>query len=163
MIRRLEKEDFDIVIKIVNDNWKSVYSGYVAPGLLDDAGCTQRALELKSDFCTNRFMEYVWEQDGQVLALLSIGNTEDSDRPSAFEVWRIYIAPSAQGKGLGRQLIAFAEQKAMQRGYSEVLIWAFCGNVRAIKFYQKCGYKMDKKKYLGSPYDTYGVRLRKRI
>lgn len=163
MIRRLKKEDFDTVIKIVNDNWKSVYSGYVAPELLDDAGCTQRALKLKSDFDANRFLEYVWEKDGQVLALLSIGNTEDTDKPSAFEVWQIYIAPSAQGKGLGGQLIAFAEQEAIQRGYSEVLIWAFSGNVRAIKFYQKCGYKIDKREYLGSPYYTYGIRLMKRI
>ncbi len=163
MIRPLKKEEFDTVIKIVNDNWKSVYAGYISPELLEKSGCAKRATELTTDFNTKRFEDYVWEETGQVLALLSIGNTEDADKPFAFEVWRIYIVPMAQGKGLGGQLLEFAEQKAVQKGFTEVVIWAFQGNIRAIRFYQKNGYQIDKEAYLGSPYYTYGVRLMKKL
>ncbi len=163
MIRPLKKEEFDTVIEIVNDNWKSVYAGYVAPELLEESGCAKRASELITDFNTKRLEEYVWEETGQTLALLSIGNTEDADKPSAFEIWRIYIALIAQGKGIGGQLLAFAEQRAIQKGYVEVVIWAFQENIRAIRFYQKYGYRIDKEVYLGSPYYAHGIRLMKKL
>ncbi|KAI3344571.1 hypothetical protein [Clostridium botulinum] len=42
MIRLLQEKDIEIVCKIVNDNWKSVYAGYVNEELLDDNGCFNR-------------------------------------------------------------------------------------------------------------------------
>ena len=163
MIRRLEERDFDAVTHIVNTNWKSVYTGYVAPDLLSEAGCARRRARLRSDFMERRLDEYVWEENGQVLALLSAGDTADTDRPSAFEVWRLYIAPAVQGRGIGRRLLTFAENLAVQRGYRETLIWAFSGNRGAIAFYQKCGYRIEKEEYLGEPYFAYGTRLLKAI
>ena len=35
MIRELEKKDFEAVCEIVNRSWRTVYSGYVNPLLLD--------------------------------------------------------------------------------------------------------------------------------
>lgn len=39
MIRPLTENDYDIVIDIVNINWKKTYSNYVNPLLLDEDGC----------------------------------------------------------------------------------------------------------------------------
>lgn len=163
MIRPLAESDFDTVISIVNRDWKDVYTGYVNQELLIDAGCQERGQQLRKDFIDHRLSEYVWEESGQVLGLLSMGATADSDRASAFEIWRVYIAVEAQGKGIGRQLLAFAEQIAKANGYTEILIWAFSKNTRAIRFYQKYGYQIDKEEYLDTPYLTYGTRLVKNI
>ena len=84
MIRPLREEDYSAAVAIVNDGWRTVYGEYVNPALLSDAGCRERAVELERDFRSRRLEEYVWEEAGEVLALLSAGDTADRDRPGAF-------------------------------------------------------------------------------
>lgn len=163
MIRPLTYRDFDAAIEIVNTNWKNTYAGYVNPMLLDENGCKERAEELRRDFQSRRLSEYVWEEQGQVLALLSIGGTADIDKKGAFEIWRVYVEPRAQGRKIGGQCLAFAELEAKKRGYPEIIIWAFQKNAKAISFYQKNGYVLDKSEYLGKPYLTTGIRFTKKV
>lgn len=163
MIRTIKNEDFNIICKIVNDNWRELYDGYVNPALLSVEGCKQRGNSLKKDFSSHRLSEYVYEEDGKAIALLSFGNTADKDKAGAFEIWRIYISKEEQGKGIGGTLISFAEKEAKKNGYKEIVIWAFKCNVRAIAFYQKHGYMIDKEESLGHPYLATGVRLMKTL
>lgn len=159
MIRALTEADFDFAADLVNDSWRAVYGDYVNPDLLSAEGCAERARSLKRDFAAHRLEEYVWEEEGRVLGLLSIGDTADRDRPAALEIWRIYLAPAAQGRGIGGRLLAFGERRARELGRRETLIWAFRENRRALAFYGKHGYQPDREEYLGPPYLTYGVRL----
>ncbi len=163
MIRSLCQEDWETVISIVNKSWQTLYTGYVAPSLVSEQGCQERAERMKRDFVQKRLSEYVWEENGQVLALLSIGDTADVDAPGAFELWHIYIDPAARGGGIGTKLLSIAEKQAREQGYTDMLIWAFRGNIRALTFYQKHGYRVDKEEYMGQPYETYGVRLSKKL
>lgn len=163
MIRPLAERDYDAVIRIVNQNWKNVYAGYVNPELLSDTGCEERGRRLKEDFNQQRLYEYVWEESNKILGLLSMGAADDTDRFGAFEIWRVYIAEDAQGRGIGRRLLAFAENNAKANGYTEIIIWTFSRNTRAIEFYQQCGYQVDKEKYMDSPYLAFGTRLLKYI
>ena len=163
MLRPLAYRDFDTVIDIVNQNWKKTYAGYINPRLIDENGCKERAEELRHDFQSKRFSEYVWEEQGQVLALLSIGDTADIDKKGSFEIWRIYVEPQMQGHSIGSRCLAFAEQEAKKRGYQEIIIWAFQKNTKALSFYQKNGYVIDKSEYLGKPYFADGTRLTKKI
>lgn len=163
MIRAMKESDWNIVCEIVNENWKEIYNGYVNPELLSPTGCANRECDLINDFASARLKEYVWEENSQTVALLSFGNTADSDKSGAFEIWRIYIAPNFQGIGIGHKLISFAEQAAKEQGYTEIVIWAFKDNCKAITFYQKQGYVLEKEEYLGESYLTVGVRLNKKI
>ena len=163
MIRPLEEKDMDTVCGIVNENWKHVYSGYVNPLLLNSDGCAARTRRLKTDFAAYRLSEYVWEEEDRVSAMLSVGDTTDADMTGAFEIWRIYVASQSQGKGIGKMLMEFAEQKAEEQGYKEIVIWAFKNNHHAVSFYQKRGYSLDKEEYLGEPYFSMGIRLKKKI
>lgn len=134
MIRPLEEKDIEIVCSIVNENWKNVYAGYVNPLLLSSDGCAERIRRLKSDFATNRLSEFVWEEENQVSAMLSIGDTADTDITGAFEIWRIYVAAPFQHNGIGRRLLGFAERQAKQWGYKKAVIWAFKDNAYAVSF-----------------------------
>ena len=163
MIRELKAADHDTVIDIVNESWKHQYSGYVNPLLLNEVGCQARADSMKRDFVSHRLSEYVWEENGRVLGLLSVGPTEERDKADAFEIWRIYLAPEARGRGVGRKLLAFGEDVASLEGYREIIIWVFRENRRAVSFYQKHGYRPDKEEFLGIPYQTWGIRLTKSI
>ena len=44
-----------------------------------------------------------------------------------------------QGKGIGRLLLDFAQQKAKEQGYKRIVIWAFRDNYRAVSFLLKNG------------------------
>ena len=57
----------------------------------------------------------------------------------------------------------FAEQKAEEQGYKEIVIWAFKNNHHAVSFYKKRGYSIDKEEYLSEPYFSMGIRLKKDI
>lgn len=162
-IRPLQAGDIDAVCSIVNDNWKRVYSGYINPELLTEQGCAERSGQLKADFASGRLREYVWEEYGTILALLSIGSTADEDKRGAFEVWRIYVSKEAQGKGIGKTLLTFAEQQARTGHFHEIVIWAFKENAHAVLFYEKHGYVIEKEEYLGMPYLAHGIRLSKKI
>jgi diamine N-acetyltransferase len=163
MIRLLQESDIEIICKIVNDNWKSVYNGYVNEKLLNKQGCLDRKNRLRADFLSGRLSNYVYEFRNQPIALLSIGDTADKDIPMAFELWRIYILKEYQNQGIGSRLLDFAEQEAFSLGHHEVVIWAFKENINAISFYEKHGYEQDKEQYLGQPYFAYGIRLSKQL
>ena len=159
MIRPLREEDYSAAVAIVNDGWRTVYGEYVNPALLSDTGCRERAAELERDFRSRRLEEHVWEEAGEVLALLSAGDTADRDRPGAFEIWRVYVAKKAQGKGIGGKLLTYGEALAREKGRREVVIWAFRKNTAALAFYRSHGYCLDKTEQLGEPYMAEGVRL----
>ena len=148
---------------IVDDNWKNVYTGIVNPLLLSKDGCAERMRQLKLEFVTHRLLEYVWEEDDRVSAMLSIGDTADTDLAEVFEIWRIYVVAQFQKKGIGKSLFDFVQQKAKKQGYKRIVIWAFKDNHRTISFYQKNGYCIDKEEYLGEPYLVMGVCLKKEI
>ena len=163
MIRPLEERDYTAAIRIVNESWRAVYTGYVNPALLDDAGCRARGERLEQDFVSRRLAEYVWEEDGRIWALLSMGDTADPDLPGAFEIWRVYVDAAARGRGIGGQLLEFAENYAREHGYTRAVIWAFQKNIRATAFYQSRGYRIDREEDLGEPYRARGVRFIKTI
>ncbi len=163
MIQALSTQDMDAACEIVNKNWRKFYSSYVNPRLTDQKGCRERTARLKRDFIQGKRAAYVWKEREQVLALLSVGETTDSDKPDAFEIWRLYIEPAAQNKGIGTEMLTFAEQYAKEHGYGEIIIWTFKQNQRALSLYQKLGYSPDKEEYLGKQYKAYGIRLTKKI
>lgn len=163
MIHLLENRDIEAVCRIVNQNWINVYTGLVGPSLLDPDGCAERTRQLKADFTARRFSEYVWDENGQAVAIMSFGDAGDADAAEALEIWRLYVAAHFQRLGIGRQLMNFAEQQADALGRKRIVIWAFKENRRAVSFYQKNGYRIDKEKFLGEPYCAAGVRLVKEL
>lgn len=162
MIRELEKSDCGAIFVIVNENWRTVYSGYVDPALLSHEGCMRRNGELAADFVSKRLSKYVYEENGSVVGMVSFGKTGETDLTEAFEIWRLYVARSAQSRGIGGTLLDFAERTALERGFREIVIWTFKKNGRAVTFYQKHGYTADKEVFL-EKYKAVGIRFTKTL
>ena len=53
----------------------------------------------------------------------------------------VAIAPSSQGKGLGRGLLDYAEEEARGRGYSEIRLYTNEAMTENIALYKKWGYE----------------------
>ena len=77
--------------------------------------------------------------DGQLAGLI-----ETIAEPDHLMVENVAVAPAFQGRGLGRRLMAHAEQLAAAHGYREIRLYTnqrFAGNVR---LYQAIGYRIDR-------------------
>jgi GNAT superfamily N-acetyltransferase len=65
-------------------------------------------------------------------------------------VHRLMVHPHYQGKGVARELMAFAEAYARDQGYGAIRLDAFTANPRALRLYTGLGYR-----------DAGGVTFRK--
>lgn len=60
----------------------------------------------------------------------------------------VVVAPGAEGRGVGRALMAEAERWARGRGFRLLTLNAFARNVRARRLYEQLGYGEDVVKYV---------------
>jgi ribosomal protein S18 acetylase RimI-like enzyme len=65
-------------------------------------------------------------------------------------VHRLMVDPAQQRMGIARAMMAFAESRARELGYTIVRLDAFCHNPRALRLYPALGYR-----------DAGGIQLRK--
>lgn len=75
-------------------------------------------LPRSEEFVTSHLQDYQVVRDavGNVLGCVAL----DEYSPSLVELVSLAVAPTAQGRGIGRCLIAAAEELARQRGYPEL-------------------------------------------
>lgn len=78
---------------------------------------------------------HVIEHDGTVQGLLVL-----IPQPGALLLDNVAIAPAAQGLGLGRQLLQFAESTARSAGYSAIRLYTNEAMTENIALYTRLGY-----------------------
>lgn len=84
---------------------------------------------------------YVYEQAGQVVAWLSYKSFYGRPAYDGTVEVSIYIATESQGKGLGKQLLTFAEQQAKRLEINVLLAFIFSHNLPSIKLFQRFDYQ----------------------
>jgi ribosomal protein S18 acetylase RimI-like enzyme len=82
--------------------------------------------------------------DGEVWVLKAegvvVGIVVLKDGPEALLIPNVAVAPAAQGRGHGRQLLAFAEKEATRRGYREIRLFVNALMIENIALYQHLGF-----------------------
>jgi ribosomal protein S18 acetylase RimI-like enzyme len=86
---------------------------------------------------------------------------EAAPRPGAFGILSIAVDPLCQGMGVAALLMADSEQTAREWGFSEMSLTVAMENQRAIRFYEKQGWR---RVHLGEAWEGYmtkdlGTRL----
>ena len=82
---------------------------------------------------------YVTEEDGVIAAMVhALPQTLSPDIPAAY-VYAVATLKSHRGKGLCRDLMAFAEQDLRQKGFSCCVLTP--GELSLFRFYENLGYK----------------------
>lgn len=78
---------------------------------------------------------WVVEDEGRLIAVLVL-----EDFPASLQLDNIAIAPSAQGRGLGRALVAFTEAEARRRGYAKITLYTHEKMVENLVLYPRLGF-----------------------
>ncbi len=79
---------------------------------------------------------WVLEDGGALAGLIVL-----EDDGGALLLDNVAVSPSAQGKGYGRTLIAFAEEEARRRGHREVRLYTNVLMIENIAFYGRLGFR----------------------
>ena len=128
-------------------SWQQAYPGLVDQSYLD------KMSEQKCEEIAYRWLDNILvAKDGErVVGFVGYGKCRNEDLCDAGEVFAIYVLAEYYGKGVGRALMDAALDLLPQ---DRVAVWVLQGNKRAIRFYEKCGFRSDGKsdtKILGSP------------
>ena len=102
------------------------------------------ALDHLSDFYAplNRAY-YVLLSEGIVAG--GIGLAEFNGFPGCCELQKLYLDDPFKGHGLGYEMIAFIEKKAIEMGYKQIYLETHTNLQTAIHIYEKSGYTQIKK------------------
>ncbi len=144
-IRRAIPNDADAIARVHVDSWRSAYRGLVPDTYLDKLDYERRAEYLRKSLAANSEEAYLWEQDGEVLGFLTLGQCGDTDvdQEATGEIYGIYLAPGQWRRGIGRRLCLYGEELLRSRGNLSIALWVFAGNDQARRFYEAIGYKAD--------------------
>jgi GNAT superfamily N-acetyltransferase len=78
---------------------------------------------------------HVVEQEGGIVGALVLAPTEEG-----FLLEMIAVHPSAQGTGVGRRLLEFAEAEALRQGYAAIYLYTHEKMTENQALYSKIGY-----------------------
>lgn len=104
-------------------------------------------LSLHNEDLSNEKNDYILiaQTDTDLAACLILTPVSDD----TLQLRQMAVAEEVQGKNVGRQLVVFAEQFALQKGYTSIVLHA---RVVARQFYEKIGYMP-----LGSVFTEVGI------
>lgn len=60
------------------------------------------------------------------------------------ELYQLFVAEKARGTGLAARLLADGEARLREGGYAEVFLDCQPDNIRALRFYQRMGWSIDR-------------------
>ncbi|NOQ71038.1 MAG: GNAT family N-acetyltransferase [Crocinitomix sp.] len=93
---------------------------------------------------------YLGMEDGIIMGVISIDanqSPEYDEMPWKYTdgkvlvVHRLAVSPSAQKKGIGKQLMDFALNTAIEEGYTAIRLDAYSKNQGTLHFYENRGYQ----------------------
>lgn len=106
-VRRAEREDAETIRRLLIKTWHHTYDSLMGPEEVTKITGAWHAIEtLREQISADDQLFLVAELDGEIA-----GHAYAlEDAPGTLNLSRLYILPSAQGKGLGRALLEHVEQ-----------------------------------------------------
>ncbi|MEU5241409.1 GNAT family N-acetyltransferase [Streptomyces lydicus] len=136
--------------------WQAAYRGLMPQAYLDAMSVTADAERRRSWFARRppEVADLVAKAAGEVVGWASVGPARDPDiapdaeelpapRPTAGELFALYVTPQLIGTGVGRALMAAGTDLARAKGFRALYLWVVRGNTRARRFYERAGFVPD--------------------
>lgn len=88
---------------------------------------------------------FVLKDDNNILGIITLNEKQEEEyldiewqysEGKQLIIHRLAISPNYQGRGLGDQLMKFAEEKAKELNYSSIRLDTYTKNKKALRFYE---------------------------
>ncbi len=116
--------------------WHEAYPGMVSAAYLN-ALTPEKCLEMAYRWQDNIL---VAKDGGKVVGFVGFGDRGD-EAPDTGEIFALYVLSGYHGTGVGRLLMEAGLEEL--KAYPRVCLWVLKENARAIRFYEKCGFRPD--------------------
>lgn len=158
--------------EIISRSWEAAYKDIIPAEAIRKQNATRLSL-FKRIITEKNDSQYVIRAEGKTVGIMSLALPQKEDievfdgigiDDRFYKLHGIYLHPDVYRKGIGRQAVHFAEQKALDYGKSNMILWVFAENTGSIRFYEACGYLADG----AVKYYQYGkkmkcIRMRKKL
>ena len=149
-IRAAQVTDAETIAQVQVRTWQATYRGFMPDAFLDGLQVADRQeanarILQRSDPAAGSFVGTV---DGVVRGFIHVGPARhdfgDADPLHGWgELQGIYVAPDAQGLGLGHALEAEGRVSLQRAGFTRAYLWVVTGNTGAEQFYAARGWHPD--------------------
>ena len=132
--------------------WHEAYTGLIRQDFLDQwtlEACTRRAFRWTDG-------TLVAKDGDRVVGFICTGDRGE-EAPGVGEVFALYVLAEYYGSGLGQRLMQ-AGLEALGE-YPEICLWVLKGNARAIRFYEKCGFRFDGSETVSPAHGSAELRM----
>ena len=157
IIRKATLDDAPALTQAHVRSWRAAMSGFI-PAKEVEKFCAGRAQRFQASLSREEHPTHVAVLDGKVVGWFAFGPCRgDFVDERYYHLYTIFLDPDVQRKGIGRQLMAYAEEQAWANGKTAMVLKVFAKNKDSRRFYEACGYHKDG---LGKVRNDYGRRLR---
>jgi GNAT superfamily N-acetyltransferase len=166
-IRNSRPEDAEAIAALLAAGWRAAYRGIIDQERLDHLGVKQWARDIRANLekLTAGSLSLVAELDeleGRLAgSCFVVVPARDGDLGAeSAELAAIYVEPSMWRRGIGTELFARARDHCTAQGHSQMTLWTFEGNQRAIDFYESLGWHRDGSRQIHPGAKVPAVRMR---
>jgi GNAT superfamily N-acetyltransferase len=154
VVRTAGAGDLDAVVDVFLGCWRSSYAGRLPASLVASmSDYAARSLWSRALTTPGRRVS-VAEVDGRICGVVGF-EARDEDG----WVHSLYVAPSAQGSGLGSRLLSSAAAELAAAGCRRGLLWVFAGNAPSVAFYARHGWTPDGAERVEEAFGENEIRL----
>jgi ribosomal protein S18 acetylase RimI-like enzyme len=83
-------------------------------------------------------------EQGELLGFLEVAPHHDKlNDTEQGSIVAIAVSPQSEGQGVGKELMAKAEEWAREKGYPQLILHVFHNNHRALSFYKHLNYEIE--------------------
>jgi ribosomal protein S18 acetylase RimI-like enzyme len=157
IIRKAAIDDAEALTQAHIRSWRAAMEGFI-PAKEVAKFCDSRPQRWKEGLSREDHTTHAVLLDGEIVGWFAFGPCRGDFADDRYcHLYAIYLDPSAQRRGAGRQIMAYAEERAREMGKSAMVLKVFAKNKSSRRFYEACGYHKDGR---GRVRRDYGRRLR---
>jgi len=144
-IRIAGEEDLPEIAKVHVLAWYEAYSDLLQPSVLAAVTVESRLAAWQEWYETTDQALHVIERGNDIQGFIRTCPARNrGDPPTDFgELTHLYLHPSQISKGAGHRLFELAVSLCKSNDYAGMLLWTIEGNVRARRFYEAHGMRVD--------------------
>jgi len=140
-VRPATPADARMIARVSIASWRATYRGLISEDYLQNLSYRRRRdnwLERLSQQDGSFFAYVAVNSAGKIVGFASGGRERAGDPDYQGELYALYLLPSVQRQGLGRQLLLAVARHLLRQGITTMLIWALAENP-ARRFYEAMG------------------------
>lgn len=150
-VRPAKPSDADAIARVHEETWLATYQGVIPHLYLMRLIARRDASWWSGVIRRSNTRVLVFTFNGDVQGYVSYGASRSPRRANIGEIYELYLAPTYQGLGFGKELFREAYKELKRDGRRSLLVWALAENEMACRFYNHLGGRQ-----CGSSPERYG-------